>query len=286
MNRRSYFQSEDEDRFIAGVYNWCDRWCEQCRFNMRCRVHHAEQQRTADHLLRDEDPHDMDVVMSDVADSLREAAEMLQEMAERDGLVLDEIDVEEWYAEDEDDDGRLDLGRRAHADFRQDSLYVRADGWLNRVAALIDRVRDEMPAAGEEIASKVMREAREGIEPDEQAILSGLQGVRDAYDVLCFYRYFILVKLLRAMSSYAASERESPILAETSRFDALATIKTLRECTGRMTEALWRIAEFRRDWLDDAMPLANESEAIGREMEERFPGNADVVRPGFDTEPE
>jgi len=27
-----------QDGFILGVYNYCDRWCEQCRFTSRCRV--------------------------------------------------------------------------------------------------------------------------------------------------------------------------------------------------------------------------------------------------------
>ena len=29
---------EVQDGFIVGVYNYCDRWCEICRFTSRCRV--------------------------------------------------------------------------------------------------------------------------------------------------------------------------------------------------------------------------------------------------------
>src|SRR5687768_2257063 len=28
----------DEERFIPGIYNYCDRWCERCGFTSRCRV--------------------------------------------------------------------------------------------------------------------------------------------------------------------------------------------------------------------------------------------------------
>ena len=29
---------EVQDGFILGIYNYCDRWCECCRFTARCRV--------------------------------------------------------------------------------------------------------------------------------------------------------------------------------------------------------------------------------------------------------
>ena len=28
--------TETSPRFIPGIYNWCDRWCERCRFRPRC----------------------------------------------------------------------------------------------------------------------------------------------------------------------------------------------------------------------------------------------------------
>lgn len=31
-------------RFIPGVYNYCDRWCERCRFRQRCYSHHLGEQ--------------------------------------------------------------------------------------------------------------------------------------------------------------------------------------------------------------------------------------------------
>src|SRR5262249_22299125 len=106
MHRRKPFDDYDPDRFISGVYNYCDRWCERCRFNTRCLVYHEEQQRTAEHLLNDEDPNDMEVVMADVSDSFRQTIEMLQEMAEEMGVDLDSMDSEDevdaLFEEDEE----------------------------------------------------------------------------------------------------------------------------------------------------------------------------------------
>ena len=32
-------------KFISGIYNYCDRWCERCRFTAYCRVYDTEQRR-------------------------------------------------------------------------------------------------------------------------------------------------------------------------------------------------------------------------------------------------
>ena len=34
----------DEQNFISGIHNYCDRWCERCEFTARCRVFAAEQE--------------------------------------------------------------------------------------------------------------------------------------------------------------------------------------------------------------------------------------------------
>jgi hypothetical protein len=54
---------EPEERFISGIYNYCDRWCERCRFTAHCRVFATEQKRLERHLLRGEDPDSMETVL-------------------------------------------------------------------------------------------------------------------------------------------------------------------------------------------------------------------------------
>jgi hypothetical protein len=40
--------------FIAGVYNYCDHWCERCRFQQRCRLY-RDVRRTEEAMARGED---------------------------------------------------------------------------------------------------------------------------------------------------------------------------------------------------------------------------------------
>jgi len=76
-------------KFIAGIYNYCDRWCERCRFQSRCRLYRdmRRMERVTDGLL---DKADLEALQSDeefemedaCTVSPRERAEFLQFVSE------------------------------------------------------------------------------------------------------------------------------------------------------------------------------------------------------------
>ena len=73
---------EVQEGFIVGVYNYCDRWCEQCQFTSRCRVFAdgAKHEAIADldlKLLRETPPHPSDARRSN--GWLEEALSMIDE---------------------------------------------------------------------------------------------------------------------------------------------------------------------------------------------------------------
>ena len=73
---------EVQKGFIVGVYNYCDRWCEQCQFTSRCRVFAdgAKYEAIADSdlkLLRETPPHPSDARGSN--GWLEEALSMIDE---------------------------------------------------------------------------------------------------------------------------------------------------------------------------------------------------------------
>ncbi|HEX6278488.1 MAG TPA: hypothetical protein VFZ49_00615, partial [Pyrinomonadaceae bacterium] len=74
-----------DDNRIEGIYNYCDRWCERCRFTARCEVYAREQAYKLEESL---DP--MGDTLKIVAESFAEAKEMLIEHAEEMGIDLDE----------------------------------------------------------------------------------------------------------------------------------------------------------------------------------------------------
>jgi hypothetical protein len=36
MKVKELFELAKDPRFISGIYNYCDRWCERCNFTSRC----------------------------------------------------------------------------------------------------------------------------------------------------------------------------------------------------------------------------------------------------------
>jgi len=254
----------DTDRFIAGIYNYCDRWCERCRFTDRCRVYDQEQKQLERHLLRGEDPDDPAVFMQDVADSLSEALGMLEQMAAESGL---ENDAEPCL---------LPIERGS------DPLAAQAERWGMRVGALLARMRADLPAIGQDLAGQT-----DALSDREQGeVIQALEGVRDAYEVLAQYHLLIPVKMARAARGEAKAEDEGDPERSPGRWDdALGTAKLVHECLGKAAAALWCAAELSRDWQDEALPLAAEAESLRQQIDRRFPGHPHFRRPGLDELP-
>ena len=275
---------ERESRFIVGVFNYCDRWCEKCRFNDRCRVYDREKGMRERHEILGEDPDDMSVVMQDVGANLAETMEMLQQMAEEMGVDLDAEPESEEEEEEEIEEFENPFEKPKHP------LLAHASDWMDKVESLLDMVREEIPDLGKELAHSLFKEDdEEKVEARGNEIMSTLMEVRDSYELLGRYRYFIIVKLTRAVRGIEEAEkrsRRSAEMAEFSRDDARGSAKVVDECIAKSVKALWTIAEFDRNWLDTAMPLANEGELIRRELAETVPDFHLFHRPGFDDEPE
>lgn len=43
MNKKDILKMAEDPRFIPGIYNYCDRWCERCPFTMRCMLYAMDQ---------------------------------------------------------------------------------------------------------------------------------------------------------------------------------------------------------------------------------------------------
>lgn len=81
---------EQEDNFIPGIFNYCDRWCERCPLTTRCRVYAMEQERAIDE-------HDatQKVFWRNLQNIFTETKEMLREAAAERGIDIDKLDLKE-----------------------------------------------------------------------------------------------------------------------------------------------------------------------------------------------
>lgn len=75
---------------FSAPFNWCDRRCERCPIAGECPVYRREQQLRWVHSARGLDPDDPELVLADMHQSIETTLRMVQEIAEAEGVDLDE----------------------------------------------------------------------------------------------------------------------------------------------------------------------------------------------------
>jgi len=81
---------EQENNFIPGIFNYCDRWCERCPLTARCRVYAMGQEHPDD-----EPDQTQEVFRRNLQNIFTETKEMLREAAAERGIDIDALDLEE-----------------------------------------------------------------------------------------------------------------------------------------------------------------------------------------------
>ena len=91
MKEENTKTNDEDSKYIPGIYNYCDRWCERCEFTSRCRSCTLVEEKFG--VL---DDHDINSVAfwQKLGETLQEALSMLKGMAEEQGIDLDSIDIE------------------------------------------------------------------------------------------------------------------------------------------------------------------------------------------------
>lgn len=82
-----------EEKFISGIYNYCDRWCERCIFTARCRVADAESD-----LTDEERDMNNEAFWRRLAANFIEAKRIIIEKAEEFNIDLDAVSDKEFAA--------------------------------------------------------------------------------------------------------------------------------------------------------------------------------------------
>lgn len=259
-----------EGDFIESIYNYCDRWCEECAFTSRCFLYAQEQRAMERHILRGEDPEDPAVAMRDMTDSLKQAMKMLVHIANEQGIDLNALPPARSRRRQ----------RTAHP------LNQRATRWLDRVSALLKRIGEDIArfsesASAQELAGWLPPDAR-----DADQLVEALTRLRDGADLLARYRFLIPVKIARALSGIGegddGDEDDLPDADGYMRLDSLRTVRLVLACLDRAEAALWTVSEVNADWRDEALSLVVETQALRRAVGDHFKGWQEVRRPGFD----
>jgi hypothetical protein len=259
--RRSLKELAGDPRFIPGVYNYCDRWCERCPLTSRCLVYATEQQEEA------VDPAARDIRNRAFWEGLegifRETHEMLDEMLRESGIELTPLDAETERAL-----------RRWQDEARNHPCAVAASEYGRAVEDWFKQAEPCFQARAEALASQ-HRIGLPAADPE-----SDTRRLQEATDVLRWYQHQIAVKLMRAAGS---SRREDELDLEFDRSDADGSAKValigIDRSLGAWSEVLRQLPEEE----DRLLPLLAALSRLRRDVETAFPNARAFARPGFDT---
>ena len=124
MNKERLKEMTQDKRFISGIYNYCDQWCERCTQTSRC-LNHA--------MIEEEftDPETQDIrneaFWTKLSEIFKDTLDMLKERALSEGIDLDALDTEKI----EEEDSSLQETVRSHEIARAANAYAdMAENWL------------------------------------------------------------------------------------------------------------------------------------------------------------
>ncbi len=261
-------------RFIPGIYNYCDYWCEKCPFTGRCR--NFASGREMERASRAEKPPDdaaNKAFWNRLADKLFETAAFgrPEPWDPGDNLPTDLLP-------DEDYEARAAQRRstvKAHPLVRLAYAYMRQTGdWLKAADADLKTLAQELLEAA--------ANAFDDSDPEEQA-----REIGEMIEVVAWYHTFLPPKLARAVGSLIGTDdAELEVLAEARLDDANGTGKVVLIAVERSTAAWLRLREIVPIQEDRILPLLALLSRMKRGIEETLPGAASFARPGFDADPE
>jgi hypothetical protein len=246
MNRDRLKKLASDERFIAGIYNYCDRWCERCPQTLRCLNFSISEEEFSDPEARDIRN---EAFWKKLSGILGEALELLRESAKEWGIELETL----GSIEDEENIKAKDVASENHLLCRAAKRYSeRVEDWFRERETLFF----EIAAA-----------AREGVSFEE------------AIEVIRWYQYFICAKVMRAVRGNI-EEKEERCDEFASDSDGSAKIALI--AIDRSIAAWAVIQHYMTDCGQEVIDIIAFLDGLGQAIEETFPNARSFIRPGFD----
>ena len=247
---------EDDSKFIPGIFNYCDRWCERCAKTSRCRSFALEQELRSGKKSSDETN---ELFWEYIDSSVPDGLEFLVDDE-------DENDVFEFTGYGPELDDKLNmLNAENHPCAIIASGYARmATDWFESS----DRFKEFYPA--DETITQSSAAA-----PDSDTAL-----LKDAVDIIHWYNHFIYVKLIRAISGISEDELEG----DDDHSDALGSTKVALIGIDRSIGAWGIMLKAVPEQKDAIIRIIASLAGLRRRVEETFPSARDFIRPGLDTD--
>ncbi len=260
MDRKEVIDRANNPKYIRGISNYCDGWCERCRFTDRCRCYAMERENDRRYRTDENDP---DAWVEKVTESLEASLEMLRNMAEEEGFDLDfseDAEGPETGPDGESTVNYLVFKARAYADMVDDWFVDNAD-------ILVQSMEKWQPAPHLAVVRPESDEA--GLSEEE------------CLEIVEFYHYQIVSKLQRAV--HGRIDESSGLLDGLPK-DSDGSAKVALIGMDRSVEAWEVLAALLPEQKKALFAVVDFLKSLRQTTEMEFPDARAFVRPGFDEE--
>jgi len=265
MNTDDVKRLAQKPGLIAGIYNYCDRWCERCPFTSRCMNYAMQQEQHPGARQHDLESQEF---WNELSSALKVTLDLLRESAADHGIDIDNLDMQGV----EEEESRIEQEAENHPVARAAFDYIEmADSWLNDA-------HDMFKEKEQELQREVELEL-----PGSKPHLKAVQ-VADAVDVISWYHTMIYPKAMRALGQ---SRREAR-WEEQNGFpkDSDGSAKVALISIDRSIAAWGVLREHFPEASDSILDRLVHLERLRAGIEKAFPAARAFQRPGFDCMPD
>jgi len=261
MNTEDVKRLAMNPELIAGIYNYCDRWCERCPFTSRCMNYAMGEERgtsSESHALQSQEFWDE---MSSVC---KLTLDLLRESAAEHGIDIDDLDM----------DGAAEENARLEKRADGNPIASAAMAYMEATYKWLESAKERFKEKGLGLQLEADLELP-GSDPESDA-----GQISDAVDVVSWYHTMIYPKVMRAIQQDAddkAWEEENGFPKDSDGSAKVALISI-----DRSIGAWGVLLEHFPDAEDDVLGMLVRLERMRKAIEREFPDARAFQRPGFD----
>lgn len=258
MDKNRLRKLAKDKRFIPGIYNYCDRWCEKCSYTTRCLNYAMEKE---DNPTNESYDLNNKKFWNKIHDAFQLAMEMIMDEADRLGIDLNNIDTAEFEAQE----------KRNQEKVESHPLSIESKKYFE----LVEKWFEESKNIIEEKASELVKIAEWGLEARSEKFAVELN---DLTEIIRWYQLFIHVKLVRALHGKLSGEDDE----EPEWSDADGSAKIALISIDRSIAAFGKLIEIFPGEEDNLLNILLILSRLSRMTEKVFPNARSFKRPGFD----
>jgi hypothetical protein len=258
MDKEQLEKLAKNPKFIPGIYNYCDRWCERCGFTLRCMTYAMSEEH-----FNDDDSKDINnkVFWEKLHEVFAVTMQMAREHAEQMGIDFDNIDHEETEREEK----QIDAKAESHPCSKMAMQYADCvKDWLESSKHLFKEKQENLISC--------LEMALPGSNPVGQA-----DDITGSVEVIQWYQHFIYVKLMRALHGLFRREED-----EIEMYDANGSAKVALEAIDRSISAWGRLLDHFPEQEDKLLSILVNLQQLRKITEDTFPDACSFIRAGLD----